>query len=90
MTHPFEPDKVTVTGHYDDDGQCRQIFVYLNADVVTAADVAEAVRAVFHPDPPATVRDPGLGETRAYPFVNINGRAINPGPGDVVSKWFDQ
>lgn len=88
MTHPLEPDKVTVSGHYDDSGTCRQIFVYLNADVVTVADVAEAVRAVFRPEPATTDSDPGLGRTRAFPFVAINPHAINQGPDNSGSKWF--
>lgn len=86
MTHSIEPDKVTVTGHYDDNGQCRQIFVYLNGDDVTAADVAEAVRSVFRPE--TTQRDGGFGETRAFPFVGLNGHAIAPRPTANDPEWF--
>lgn len=88
MTHPHDPDKVTVTGHYDDRGECRQIFVYLNYDTVTAADVADAVRAVFKPD--VTERDLGLGQTRAFPFVGLNGHAVAPLPTRAEGEWFNK
>jgi hypothetical protein len=81
-------DKVTVTGHYDAAGQCRQVFVYLNSEVVTARDVAEAVRAVFRPEP--TQRDGGFGDTKAYPFVGLNG---NPNPAPQTKnerEWFKE
>ena len=62
-------DKVTVSGNYDPSGRCISIFIYLNDSVITAEDIAFAVRAVFRPDdsirvsgptkwnpPPSTVR----------------------------------
>lgn len=85
---PHELDKVTVTGHYDDDGACRQIFVYLNTDYVTAADVADAVRAVFRPD--VAQRDHSLGGTKAFPLVGLNGHSIAPTPQRADSEWFKQ
>jgi hypothetical protein len=88
MNLPHEFDKVTVTGYYDDDDRCRQIFVYLNGDDVTARDVAEAVRAVFRPD--VTQRDRSHGDTRAFPQIGVNGHAVAP-PSELDDKdWFRQ
>lgn len=88
MTHAKEPDKVTITGHYDDDGACRQIFVYLNGDTVTPAEVADAIRAVFRPDPQVTAGNGVGGATRAFPLIGVNGHAVNPGPAKVADEWF--
>lgn len=90
MSTHAQPDKVTVTGHYDDYGACRQIFVYLNGDDVTASDVAEAVRAVFRPDPGVTHRNDTTGQTKAFPLVGINGHSVNPGPPNAEAKWFHE
>lgn len=85
MTFP-DPDKVTIAAHYDDKGECRQIMVYLNSDYLTPHDVAEAVRAVFKPNA-VTNSDPLSGGTRQFPFVGLNGHAINPGPPKPDEEW---
>lgn len=51
-------DKVTVHGTYDTNGRCVAIYIYLNDAVVTAEDIAFAVRYVFRPDAGITVSPP--------------------------------
>lgn len=87
MTHP-EMDKVTVTAHYDDAGACRQIYVYLNDDHIAPEDVANAVRAVFRPDTGTTVRNHHLDETRAFPYVSLNGHSVAPKRDPSGQEWF--
>jgi len=71
-------DKVTVTAHYDDHGRCRSVFVYLNDDFITSADVSAAVRAVFRPEANhwnATT----VGNDVALPTVRVNGHDLTRG-----------
>ena len=47
-----------MSGNYDASGRCVSIFIYLNDTVVTAEDIAFAVRAVFRPESSITVSAP--------------------------------
>lgn len=71
-------DKVTVTGHYDEAGTCRSIFVYLNDSIVTTSDVAAAVRAVFRPDV-APAWNAATVSNEIVPAVRVNGVDLYPG-----------
>lgn len=74
MSRPSQ-DKVSVAASYDTNGRCVSIIVYLNDTVVSAEDVAFAVRSVFRPDsgitvsppktwtPPTTLRDRSQADT---------------------------
>lgn len=77
-------DKATICAHYDDDGRCRSIFVYLNDARVTTADVASAVRSVFRPESTAWNAVTARNE---LPRVRVNGTELfdntNTPPG-----WF--
>lgn len=65
-------DRVTVTAHYDDLGRARSIFIYLNDDNLSPADVTAAVRALFRPDR-TTWNDVTVGN----PQVRVNGAALD-------------
>lgn len=66
-------DKVTVSGNYDTSGRCISIFIYLNDSVITAEDIAFAVRYVFRPDAGITVTAPT--KWTAPPVGSVSGRA---------------
>lgn len=69
-----DTDKATICAHYDDDGRCRSVFVYLNDTYVTTADVAAAVRAVFRPESHV---EPWNGVTDGeLPQVRVNGSQL--------------
>jgi hypothetical protein len=73
-------DKVTVTAHYDDSGRCRSIFVYLNDDFVTTADVAAAVRSVFRPEAQHPAWNSAtVSNDIVVPHVRLNGNDLYSG-----------
>lgn len=70
----IDKDKVELHGHYDEEGRLHELSVRLNADGLTTADVAAAIRMMFHPgDAISASQSRELGATT---ILRINGTAV--------------